>query len=373
MNNQQRATTASSGQGLVYKPDWEETKQRYSAWWRGEKLDRCLLAVCAPRDEAPPDEYPDTPPTIEQRWMDLAYLDARNEYEWRHTFYGAEAVPQWCPGYPGHVSMPTFYGCPIELDWDTGWHGAILTGEKLDVSGLSINRTGRWWQFGLEVHRHARQAAAGKALPGLCAIMGGGDTLSSLRGAERLLMDLMDDPSGVREAEIKLMHDWFKVYRMYADLLRAGDDWFTTWFPVWTPGYYYTAQCDVSYGISPKSFRECFLPAIQLQTDLLDYSLYHVDGIGAFPFVDDLCKLERLGGLQILPGAGKPSPLHYLDVLRKVQRAGKRLHISIEPQEVPQALELLSSRGLCIGTWCGSEKEALTVIEQASRLSVDRT
>ncbi len=28
--------------GLEYKPDWEESRQRWTAWWRGEKLDRAL-------------------------------------------------------------------------------------------------------------------------------------------------------------------------------------------------------------------------------------------------------------------------------------------------------------------------------------------
>ena len=26
---------------LSFKPDWEETKQRYLAWWQGEVIDRC--------------------------------------------------------------------------------------------------------------------------------------------------------------------------------------------------------------------------------------------------------------------------------------------------------------------------------------------
>ena len=357
---------------LEYKPDWEEARQRWTAWWRGEKLDRAVLTVYAPRDGAAGIEPPPRPPTALARWTDLDYLDAQNLHTWRTTFYGAEAFPMWCPGYPGHVGMPTFYGCPIELDWDTGWTRPILTEERLDVSGLKLDREGIFWRFGLDVHRRAKASSLGKAIPGMCAIGGGGDTLGGLRGSERLMIDLMDQPKAVLDAEIRLMHDWFEVYRLYADMLRTGEDWFGTWFPVWAPGTYYTPHCDVAFGISPRSFRECFLPATKMQVEYLDYSIFHVDGVGMFPFVDDICRLEALDGLQIGPGAGKPSALHYMDVLKKVQRAGKRLQIYLEPAEVPRALELLSSRGLCIYTPCESEAHARKLIEQVGAMSVDR-
>jgi hypothetical protein len=119
-------------------------------------------------------------------------------------------------------------------------------------------------------------------------------------------------------------------------------------------------------------FRELFLPAIERQTRFLDWSIYHVDGVEAFAHVDALCELPRLHALQILPGAGRPGPLHYLDVLKKVQAAGKNLHVSFPPEEVKPALERLSARGLMICTWCRTEAEARQVLRDAEKWSVDR-
>ena len=96
------------------------------------------------------------------------------------------------------------------------------------------------------------------------------------------------------------------------------------------------------------------------------------DGIAAFSHVDALCELPRLNALQILPGAGKPSPLHYMDVLRKVQSAGRNLHITIAPEEVRPALDALSARGLFIHTWCDDEDSARALLKSAERWSVDR-
>jgi hypothetical protein len=55
-----------------------------------------------------------------------------------------------------------------------------------------------------------------------------------------------------------------------------------------------------------------------------------------------------------------------------VHRHGKGLHISIMPDEVEQALSLLSSRRLCIETWARSETHARELIDLAGRNSVDR-
>jgi hypothetical protein len=114
------------------------------------------------------------------------------------------------------------------------------------------------------------------------------------------------------------------------------------------------------------------LPAIERQTRYLDHTVYHVDGVGAFAHVPALCELPRLQAIQILPGEGKPSALHYLDVLKTVQAAGKNLQIWLPAGEVEAALRELSARGLFISTSCGSEAEARALLRNVERWSVDR-
>jgi hypothetical protein len=166
---------------------------------------------------------------------------------------------------------------------------------------------------------------------------------------------------------------WIEFYdRCHAIVRDASDGGSLCWFGVWSPGKTYAAQNDFSYNISPQMFRELFLPAIERQTQFLDHTVYHVDGVQAFVHVDALCELPRLHALQILPGAGQPGPLHFMDVLKKVQTAGKGLHITIEPDEVKPALEQLSSRGLYIKTYCRTEQDARDLLKLAERESVDR-
>jgi hypothetical protein len=216
------------------------------------------------------------------------------------------------------------------------------------------------------------EAARGKSLVTVGAFGGCGDTLASLRGTQTLLTDLMDCPDYVREFELYLMRQWTEVYDSFYSVIRESDEGSTCWFALWSPGRFYAAQNDFAYMISPRAFRTIFLPALEVQTAFLDYCVYHVDGVGNFAHVEALCELPRLQALQILPGAGKPSPLHYMDVLKRVQRAGKNLHITIPPHEVADALDQLSARGLFIDTWCATEGEARTLLADCERWSRDR-
>ena len=176
----------------------------------------------------------------------------------------------------------------------------------------------------------------------------------------------------VRDAEDWLMEMWCDFYdRSYA-VVRDASQGSACFFGIWAPGKTYGVSNDFSYNISTAMFKEMFLPAIERQTRFLDYSIYHVDGVEAFRHVDVLCGLPRLQAIQILPGAGKPSPLHYMEVLKKVQKAGKNLHIAIPLEEVKPALDQLSARGLYISSWCRTESEARHMLKNAERWSVDR-
>ena len=218
----------------------------------------------------------------------------------------------------------------------------------------------------------AGASAAPGASAGPGAFGGSGDTLAALRGSDRLLFDVVDRPEQVRAAEGRLMDLWCEVYDAFHGIVHDAAGGSTCWFGLWSPGKFYAVQNDFSYMISPEMFSEIFLPVIERQTEFLDHSVYHVDGVGSFGHVDAICELPGLQAVQILPGAGKPSPLHYMDVLKKVQAAGKNLHISIPAGEVETALGELSARGLFIRTSCAAEDEARQLLRDAERWSTDR-
>ncbi len=361
---------------LLYKPDWEETKERYRRWWSGDYFGRCGLWVTAPKANHGAEAPPRQPDRIEDRWLDLDYLRAVNEYHLSTAFYGGEAFPIWSPGYSGWNSLGAFLGCSVTLHETTGWIDPLIADGDLtghDYRRLVINPENPWWQKQLEILCVEAGEARGKSIPSTGAFGGSGDTLAALRTTNKLLYDVLDCPEYVREFDQYLMAQWCGVYDIFHAALRdVANGGSTGWFPLWAPGKFYAAQNDFSYMISPKTFREVFLPSVEMQTRFLDFTVYHVDGVEAFAHVPALCDLPRLQALQILPGAGKPSPLHYLETLKYVQSRSKNLHISIRANEVKDALDLLSARGLFITTSCASEAEAVELLKNCEKWSKDR-
>jgi hypothetical protein len=232
---------------LLFKPDWEETKVRFRAWWNHDYFGRCALAVCAPRDNPPTLPTPPDPCSIREKWYDLERINQRQQYRMAHTFYGGEALPIWDAGYPGNTSLPVLLGSRFALDWHTGWtEGEPLLATQLDVPSLKIDLNHPEFQFHLETSRKASVWAHGRSLVTLGAFGASGDTLAALRGNETLLMDCLDRPDWVRNAELYLMDMWCQHYdRLYAEI-READEGSTCWFPLWSPGKFYAAQCDFS-------------------------------------------------------------------------------------------------------------------------------
>ena len=360
---------------MFYKPDWDQAKQRLEAWWQGEAVDRCALAVWAPRDDSARFTPPLLPARVEDRWLDLEYLKARNDFEMNTTFYGGEAFPLWNAGYPGWDLMQSYLGAPVTLMEETAWIDPIISAGRLTdypFEDFTIQPQNRWWKFLNTVHQLAADQASGRSIPSLQDLGSSGDTLAAIRGNEALLMDLLDCPEYVQQFDFFLMQQWNEtVFEPSYQITRAAAGGSASWDSLWAAGRHYPLQNDFSYMISPRMFRRVFLPTIEMQTRYLDYSVYHVDGVPAYAHVDALCELPRLNALQIIPGAGKPSALHWMDMLKKIQARGKSLQIFIPADEVELALSELSARGLWLGVQAESETHARQLIEIAQKLSHD--
>ena len=63
------------------------------------------------------------------------------------------------------------------------------------------------------------------------------------------------------------------------------------------------------------------------ELDWLPASMYHLDGPGALRHLDRLLQMDKLKGVQWVYGAGQPSARYWLDVLKKIQAAGKNIQV----------------------------------------------
>lgn len=65
-------------------------------------------------------------------------------------------------------------------------------------------------------------------------------------------------------------------------------------------------QSDISTMISEDDYRRFVQPFIREQCQKIDYTLYHLDGVGAMHHLPALLEIEELNAIQWTPGVGEP-------------------------------------------------------------------
>jgi hypothetical protein len=349
---------------MEFKDDWEQAQKRFEAWWAGEVVDRVAIQVTAPRYGAVRKEIP-PPPSLQARWTDVDYVLASAEEGLRTTYFGGEAFPRFWPNLGPDV-FAGYLGCPIEFAEGTSWAHPIITDWE-DLPPLHFDANNSLWQLTLKLTSAAARAGKGRYFVGLTDLHGGMDALAAMRGQQSLCLDTLDRPDQVERSMQFLTPLWFEIYEGMHSIVQQSMRGSSTWLGAWAPGRWYPVSCDFAGLVSPQAFRRFILPDIEAQTKWLDHSIYHLDGPCALQHLDALLEMPRLDGIQWVPGAGSGSMLQWIPLLKRIQRAGKLVHIAVAPEEVGPLLAELSAPGLMLSMGCSSEAEAGALLRQAAQ------
>jgi len=353
---------------LEFKPDWEECRQRVEAWWEGRLLDRVPIRVRAPLKRLRlPEPAPDD---LDKWWTDPDWVVPELEAALRATYWGGEAAPVMFPARIGMVAILAAYlGCPYRfVGTHTAWAEPIVR-DWAEPPPLAFDRRNRWWRITAELLEAAAERAPGRYFVGLPDLNGPGEILARLRGTERLLVDLIDCPGSLGPALDRINLAWYRYFEACLGIIHQHVPGSIFWMGIWSLTPAVDLQCDFSCMISPRMFRELFLPRIEEQTRWVQRTIYHLDGPDAVRHLDSLLALPRLSGIQWVPGAGAPPMSRWVDLLRRVLEAGKLLYISCAPDEVEFLLRSLPHRGLMLETWCENRREADLLLANVDRWS----
>jgi hypothetical protein len=119
-------------------------------------------------------------------------------------------------------------------------------------------------------------------------------------------------------------------------------------------------------------YRQFFVPEVELEGNWTEYGVYHLDGPQAMrSTLDTLLGIPQIKTIQWTPGenlAPTYSP-QYIPAYHKIQAAGKRLYLLVEPQEIEPLLKELSPRGLFLRTHADSEDEANELLKKTEQWS----
>ena len=126
-------------------------------------------------------------------------------------------------------------------------------------------------------------------------------------------------------------------------------------------------QCDISVMFSNDIYEKFARTELEEQSSFLEYPLYHFDGIEQIRHLDTLLSIEKLRMIQWTSVVGQPSPLKFIDQLKKIQEKGKGLLLLLKPEEIESAMKQLSSKGLFILSEAESREEADRIVKLVER------
>ena len=303
--------------------DWQRIERDWSAWWAGE-LDRPLVVletfdpVDGDRSQLTKFGLETSVDSIIDNWQRI--LEA--------TRWHGDAFPKWWCNYgPGVVAA--FLGSRVSWSPDTTWFWPLDEVDILSDIRPVYDAQNPWWRRVQETTSRAVERWGDQILVSITDLGGNLDILASLRGSDKLLLDLTDDPDEVDLVAGLITELWICYYNELEAITRAAKRGNGCWGPCWSPGRGYMLQSDFAYMISPRMFKRFVLPDLVACCDVLDYGFYHLDGKGQIPHLDHLLSIERLRGIQWQPGDGQPMADGWLELLKRIRDGGKLCQIYV--------------------------------------------
>ncbi|MCK6474418.1 MAG: hypothetical protein L6R28_22095 [Planctomycetes bacterium] len=351
--------------GLDYKPDAEQACARMAAWWEGEILDRPAVQVRAPRRKkipVPQKQHPNQ----RARWMDAEFSVDRANAHIANTYYAGELLPTFWPNL-GPDYLAACLGVELTFAEDTSWSHPILKKWELQPA-WSIHPGNPYMNAVCAMTRYALETYSGKFIVGHTDLHPGGDLASALRGPQQLCVDVLEEPERVLELMEQLRPFFYEAYdAQHRIMLEQGQTLTTAWLPLFAEGRYYIPSNDFSCMVSPEMFKRFFLTEIEEEVRWLDRSIYHLDGPQAVRHLDALLAIEKLDAVQYVYGAGARPATKWLHVYKRIQDAGKNLHVAVEPHEIKTFMENLRPDGVMLSTWAESEEHADAIVAQVAQ------
>jgi hypothetical protein len=225
-----------------------------------------------------------------------------------------------------------------------------------------------------QLHKQLLQACKRKAqghyYVGMPDLMEGLDVLAAIKGTDKVLLDTVMQPE-VLEHQMQQINDiYFHVFNELYDIIREGDEMAFCYFSSWAPSKMSKLQSDISTMISVDDYRRFVQPFIREQCQKIDYTLYHLDGVGAMHHLDALLEIKELNAVQWTPGVGEPQggSSKWYDLYRKILAGGKSVMACwVTLDELRPLLDSIGGDGVHIEMDFHNEHE----VEQAMKIVDD--
>jgi hypothetical protein len=326
------------------KPDYEISHRRFEAWWHGEIIDRPPVSIQLWKKGARPTPQK-TYSSHRERWLDIDFRAEQMALQLENYEYLGDSLPIAWPNL-GPEIFSGWCGCGYEFGQDTTWSTPCIDDWETDADKAVFNPDHPLFKACVDFTKRLLDLGRGKFIVGLTDFHPGGDHLAALRDPARLAMDMIENLDHVKAKLRQSMDEYYKVYDIFYEMLRAEGMPITTWTSAIHDGRYYLPSNDFSCMISKEMFDDVFLPGIAEECKFYDRSLYHLDGPGALRHLDSLLELDDLTGIQWICGAGNEGYERWVHVYQRIQKAGKVIQLIVSLDELPRVFETLRPEGV---------------------------
>lgn len=305
---------------------------------------------------------PPAPRDLNQKWFDPAWRADYLDWYVAHSSLMADMLPvantQLGPG-----SLAAILGGVFEGGEDTIW----IHPDPNYTDDIVFNPDHPNYLLHKDLLKACRQKAQGHYYVGMPDLMEGLDVMAAIKGTDRVLLDTVMQPERLEHQMQQINDIYFQVFDALYDIIREGDEMAFCYFSLWAPGRMTKLQSDISTMISTDDYRRFVQPFIREQCQKIDYTLYHLDGVGAMRHLDALLEIEELNAIQWTPGVGEPQggSARWYDLYKKILAHGKSVMACwVTLDELRPLLDNIGGEGVHLEMDFHNEQE----VEQAMRI-----
>ncbi len=287
--------------------------------------------------------------------------ELEEEWEaWRDVMGDAMfvATPLWA--FPWHLALA---GCPIQRDAENLW---ALPGmddwEQLDR--VRFDPSNPWYRRLAEMTAALVQHGAGRYPVGAGQLMlGPVDLMMTLRGHERLALDMYDAPEMVEALGrhcVDLCADAVRAFSAVVPPYLGGRAGTIRYF--WAPGEIVETAEDISFMMSPALHRRFVAPLHRAISQRFPNTIVHLHS-AQLHTVSSLLEVEEVAAIQVTPDFGEDLvPL--IPVLAEIlERKPLLVHGVISLETARELMRKLPASGLALFFRCDTAAEAARVLD----------
>ncbi len=334
--------------GNLWKENWEETKQHYINWWEGKGS--IIIPGYIKGDTHEDIQKPIAPDSLKEQCINPEYRANSNRYDMSQKSFIGDILPfAYIDVGPGTLS--TFLGSEPEFRKESIWFLPCIDDPE-SAPELKFSEENKWWQNMRDIISANVKAADGNYFVGCPDLIENIDTLASLRGTQKLLLDMIERPEWVKTKIKEINKAWFQAYQHIYDLIKLedGSSIFGA-FSIWGPGKTAKIQCDANMMFSPDMFKEFVIPDMTEQCDWLDYSMFHLDGSEGEMHLDHLLSIDSLTAIEFTPEPTKPRghDLYWTGLYKRILEGGKSLQIVMaQKQGLKDLFNAIGTKGVYV-------------------------